>query len=173
MDRADSGQHPLDTMCRDLVERCHAALRGSLNRVRAKLETLPAGTASADAGLRRAVAALAEQIHGHLLKEEHLLFPAIHALAAAERESGIRPALPFPTVLHPIRVMEAEHVRIESALDRLSAEARAAMPSSPGSMEWRRWLEDLADLEQDLREHHRTENEVLFPHALEVERRLL
>jgi iron-sulfur cluster repair protein YtfE (RIC family) len=37
---------------------------------------------------------------------------------------------------------------------------------------WRQCLTQLAQLDADLREHHRTENEVLFPRALELERRL-
>jgi regulator of cell morphogenesis and NO signaling len=105
-------------------------------------------------------------------KEEHLLFPSFVTLASAERE-GTRPALPFSTVLHPIRMMEAEHERIEAVLDRLR-EAALSVPEpdslSPG---WHQLMSQLSELDTDLREQHRTENEILFPRALELERRPL
>jgi hypothetical protein len=34
-------------------------------------------------------------------------------------------------------------------------------------------MADLAELDRHLREHHRVENEVLFPRALEIERQVL
>jgi regulator of cell morphogenesis and NO signaling len=157
-------------MCHDIVGRHHASVFRSLPRVRDELARLSFTPALAE--LRLAFAGLADEIRGHLAKEQHLLFPSFVALAAAERD-GIRPALPFSTVLHPIRMMEAEHVRIEAALDRLRA-ATLSVPEpdslSPG---WRRLVSELTELDTDLREQHRTENEILFPRALELERRLL
>jgi regulator of cell morphogenesis and NO signaling len=174
MKRRTAAAPPLDSMCDDIVLRDHAALRGSLERIRCELAALPAAAeASGLKAVRQAFAELDDQIRGHLLKEENVLFPALGALAAADREGGARPTLPFPTVLHPIRVMEAEHVRIEAAVDRVRAAARAAAWPGRRSPGWRRCLGRLSRLDRDLREHHRTENEVLFPRALEVERRLL
>ena len=125
MDRPDDSGRSLDAMCHDIVGRHHASVFRSLPRVRDELARLSSTPALAE--LRLAFASFADQIRGHLAKEEHLLFPSFVALASAERE-GTRPALPFSTVLHPIRMMEAEHVRIEAALDRLRA-AALAVPS--------------------------------------------
>jgi regulator of cell morphogenesis and NO signaling len=68
--------------------------------------------------------------------------------------------------------MEAEHVRIEAALDRLRE--RTLHMTGPERLlpEWPRCVAELAQLDQDLREHHRMEDEILFPRALELERRL-
>jgi regulator of cell morphogenesis and NO signaling len=116
---------------------------------------------------------LAELIEAHLAKEENLLFPALEALANAERMGRSRPPLPFVTVLHPIRLMEAEHVRIELALDRLRELVLAVSEPDTLSASWHQCMAELSHLDDDLREHHRTENEHLFPQALELERRIL
>lgn len=165
---------PLDVLCADIVERYHASLHQTLPRIRDELAAVSAsGAGPAIRAVGLAFAELADQIEGHLAKEEHLLFPAIDALAAAERDGSRRPSTPFVTLLHPIRLMEAEHVRIQSAIDQLHELAiEVAEPESllPG---WRRCLVALARLDCDLREHHHFEDGVLFPRTLELERRLI
>jgi regulator of cell morphogenesis and NO signaling len=170
MDRPDDSGRSLDAMCDDIVGRHHASVFRSLPRLRDELARLSSTPALAE--LRLAFASFADQIRGHLAKEEYLLFPSFVALATAERE-GTRPALPFSTVLHPIRMMEAEHVRIEAALDRLRAAALAVPEPDRLSPGWRQLVAELCELDTDLREQHRTENEILFPRALELERRPL
>jgi regulator of cell morphogenesis and NO signaling len=170
MDRLDDSGPSLDAMCDDIVGRHHTSVFRSLPRVRDELARLSSTPALAE--LRLAFASFTDQIRGHLAKEEHLLFPSFVALASAERE-GTRPALPFSTVLHPIRMMEAEHVRIEAALDRLRAAALAVPEPDSLSPGWHRLVAELSELDTDLREQHRAENEILFPRALELERRLL
>jgi regulator of cell morphogenesis and NO signaling len=174
MEPADDGRRPLDVMCDEIVERYHAALRRSLPRIRDELAHLYA-TATSPPILRLATAfgELAELIEAHLAKEENLLFPALEALANAERMGRSRPPLPFVTVLHPIRLMEAEHVRIELALDRLRELVLAVSEPDTLSASWHQCMAELSHLDDDLREHHRTENEHLFPQALELERRIL
>ena len=173
-DAGDPGR-PIDELCDLIVARHHAYLHRALPLIRAELARMadadgaPAGTV---AGTRDAFELLAQSVQAHLAKEENLLFPALEALAEADREGRARPALAFPTVLHPIRVMEAEHARIEAALDRLQGMTHAFTASDGASERWRHCLADLSRLDADLREHHRTENEVLFPRALELERRL-
>jgi regulator of cell morphogenesis and NO signaling len=174
MERRTDSARPLDVLCLDIVERYHASLHRSLPRIRNELSALCGdGCSAALRELRLAFSDLADQIEGHLAKEEHLLFPALEALAAADRDHGHRPSTPFVTVLHPIRLMEIEHARIEALVERLrDLSLEVAEPESllPG---WQRSLADLAVLDRELREHHRVEHDVLFPLALEIERRLV
>lgn len=174
MDRVAGTARPLDVLCMDIVERYHASLHQSLPRIRDELAALCGDRCSAALReMRLAFSDLADQIEGHLAKEEHLLFPALEALADADRGSGHRPSTPFVTVLHPIRLMEAEHARIEELLEvlrDLSLEVAAPESELPG---WRRCAAELALLDRGLREHHRVENEMLFPLALKIERRLV
>jgi regulator of cell morphogenesis and NO signaling len=164
----------MELLCDAIVDRYHASLQESLPRIRDEMQSMSATAASPELEmLRSAFTEVSEQIASHLAKEEHLLFPAIAALSAAEREGQRRPALAFATVLHPIRFMEAEHDRIEMAVERLRELARVVPEPDTLTPTWHQCMADLAKLEHELREHHRTENEVLFPRALELERRLL
>jgi regulator of cell morphogenesis and NO signaling len=164
----------MELLCDAIVDRYHASLQESLPRIRDEMQSMSATAASPELEmLRAAFTEVSEQIASHLAKEEHLLFPAIAALSAAEREGRRRPALAFATVLHPIRFMEAEHDRIEMAVERLRELARVVPEPDTLTPNWHQCMTDLARLEHELREHHRTENEVLFPRALELERRLL
>jgi regulator of cell morphogenesis and NO signaling len=173
MDRLDAATRPLDVLCTDIVERYHAALYRTLPRIRDELAALCGSEASkALREMRLQFSELADQITGHLAKEEHLLFPALEALAAAARHAGRHPPGTFVTVLHPIRVMEAEHLRIEMTLQQLRDLALEVTEPENLTTGWRRCLAELAELDRDLREHHRIEDEILFPLALDVERQL-
>ena len=174
MGRTDDPGPPLDAMCDDIAERYHAALHRSLPRIRDELSALCRSLPTrAVQEVSIAFGELADQIESHLAKEENLLFPALDLLADADRAGGPLPTLPFSTILHPIRMMEAEHVRIEAALDRLHEAALEVAEPDNLTPSFGRCMTELAQLDADLREHHRTENEVLFPHAIDVERRLL
>ena len=174
MDRPDAATTSLDVLCEDIVERYHAALHRSLPQIRGELAALCATSGSAALrNVRIAFDHLADQIEGHLAKEEHLLFPALEALAAADREGRRRPPMAFVALVHPIRMMETEHLRIEASLERVrDAVLEVAEPESLNPR-WRRCLASLAQLDRDLGEHHRAEGDVLFPAALELEHRLL
>lgn len=174
MERLVGSAMNIDVLCEAIVDRYHASLQEQLPRIRDELAAISASAASpAVEMLRVAFAEVADQIASHIAKEEHLLFPAIAALSSAERAGAHRPPLAFATVLHPIRFMEAEHGRIEMALDRLRELARAVSEPDTLSPHWHRCIAQLAKLDAELREHHRSENEVLFPRALDLERRLL
>ena len=173
MDRLDAVTRPLDVLCVDIVERHHASLHRDMPAIRVELAALCAQSDSpALREVRIAFADLADQIEGHLAKEEHLLFPALESLAAADREGGRRPSMPFVALIHPIRLMEAEHLRIELAMEHLSElllEVPEPISLLPG---WRRCLVALAQLNRDLIAHRHAEDDVLFPRALELERHL-
>jgi iron-sulfur cluster repair protein YtfE (RIC family) len=82
----------------------------------------------------------------------------------------MRPPLPFPSLAHPIRVMEADHAR----LDQVRADARAAIGAAAGPPErWAGFVQAFARLDAALESHARYENEVLFPRALELEARMI
>jgi len=174
MDRLRDSTRPLDAMCDDIVERYHASLHRSLPIIRDELADLAASAESPTLEVMRvAFSELADKIRAHLAKEEQLLFPALEALSLAERDGRGRPPLPFATILHPVRVMEAEHAGIENALDQLRDFALDVPEPETLNPLWRQCLSHLSQLAAELTEHHCIENEVLFPAALELERRVL
>lgn len=159
----------------ELASHQHIYLRRAADEIRSHLTEL--ATRDAPGGVRARAARdtmvdLCAQLRGHLDKEEHLLFPALQLLATAEREGTARPDLPFSTLLYPIRLMEIEHARIESTLDRVRSIVAAPCPPDTQCSAWRRCGAALSELVVLLGEHHRSEDEVLFPLALELEARL-
>lgn len=151
--------------------RRHQGLRADLRRVADLLQPLAQDGPPAPEILE-VFGDLSTFLDRHLTKEEHILFPALSAVADADRLAQPRPALPFPSLLHPIRLLEGEHVRLQELGDRLRrATAGFVVPVDAGN-HWRDAYDSLATLDVAMTEHVRFENEVLFPAALDVERRL-
>lgn len=172
----DHPDRPLDELCDAIVERHHTYLHGVVPLIRGWLATLAARESGKVPDLtetRAAFTELTDQILGHLAKEETILFPAIAAMAQADREGAPLPPLPFPTVLHPIRLMESEHARLEHSLARIRALTHGFDVPPDASESWRRCYRELERLDGALLAHLRAENDVLFPRALDLERRLL
>jgi regulator of cell morphogenesis and NO signaling len=159
----------------EVVRRHHDPEREIVAALRAQGEALAAAGLDPAADLARARAAfeaLAEQLVAHLDKEEHILFPAVDTLVQAARTGTPRPPLPFATLLHPIRVMEADHERLSRAMDDLSGLTRAASPPAALAQPWTAWRRDVDRLADDLAAHVRFENELLFPSTLDLEQAL-
>ena len=164
----------LDETCRHVVRYHHGPLRASLGSLRTFLSAVCGQTDSVAPMLqdaRRRLEALAENLLMHFAKEENILFPAFAALAAARQQDARRPPLPFPTVMHPIRVMEVEHERLESELRALVAIASGCDPGSDAGA-WQDFRSQLEGFSRDLAAHAHFENDLLFARAIELERSL-
>jgi regulator of cell morphogenesis and NO signaling len=114
------------------------------------------------AEVRRLVAALRADLEPYLMKEERVLFPAIHALAAG------RTQFPFGPVANPIRMMIAEHDRAGELLAELRSATGAYAVPADGCTSFRSLYDRLAALEEDTHLHIHKENHVLFPDALRL-----
>jgi regulator of cell morphogenesis and NO signaling len=107
--------------------------------------------------VRRLVDAIRTDLEPHLLKEERILFPAIHAVAAGRRD------FPFGSVANPVRMMQIEHDRAGELLVELrSATGEYSVPVD-ACASYRSLYERLEALELDTHIHIHKENHVLFP----------
>ncbi|MCC6487655.1 MAG: iron-sulfur cluster repair di-iron protein [Candidatus Hydrogenedentes bacterium] len=111
---------------------------------------------------------LAHELESHLAKEEHVLFPAIRALEAADKML----ALPFGSVSNPIHCMEEEHDSAGAALERLRTLTDDYTPPEWACNTYRALLDGLRELELNMHQHVHKENNVLFPRAIEREKQL-
>jgi regulator of cell morphogenesis and NO signaling len=111
------------------------------------------------AEVERLVAAVRADLEPHLMEEERVLFPAIHALAAGERD------FPFGTVANPIRMMGVEHERAGELLSELRRVTGAYEVPADGCASYRSLYERLEALELDTHLHIHKENHTLFPAA--------
>lgn len=111
---------------------------------------------------------LGQDLRQHMLKEEHVLFPYVRELVAAE---GRPVPCPFGTVENPIRMMEHEHRDAGDELRVLHELTDAYTAPADGCTTYRVCFSELAQFERDLHRHIHLENNVLFPEALELEHR--
>ena len=112
------------------------------------------------ADVRRLVAALWDDLEPHLLKEERVLFPAIHDLVEGRTD------FPFGSIANPIAMMTVEHDRAGELLAELRVATGAYSVPPDGCTSYRSLYDRLAALEEDTHVHIHKENHVLFPDAL-------
>jgi regulator of cell morphogenesis and NO signaling len=119
--------------------------------------------------LKNLIAQLSEELIHHLGKEEHILFPYITKLEAAQASGGELPQGCFGSVNHPITMMMREHDDaggIFAEIEKLTDNFTAPVGACPTYMAF--YL-GLKEFEQDLHQHIHLENNILFPRAIELE----
>jgi regulator of cell morphogenesis and NO signaling len=102
---------------------------------------------------------LSADLNEHMIKEEHVLFPAIRSVDAGTAR------MPIST---PISVMEHEHDRAGALLAELRHLSADYVPPAWGCATLRAFYEGLAELEASMHVHVHLENNVLFPRALQT-----
>jgi regulator of cell morphogenesis and NO signaling len=117
------------------------------------------------------LAALAEELSVHLLKEEQILFPYVTRLeeSALQREPA-PPSACFGSIENPIRMMMSEHDSAGEALRELRRLTDNYAIPADACMSYRAFFQGLIELEADLHQHIHLENNILFPRAIELTR---
>ncbi len=117
-------------------------------------------------------AALQAELEDHLQKEEKVLFPYITRLSMAAETGQTLIAPPFQTAENPVRMMEQEHESVGEMLERLRVLTRDFALPADACNSYRVTFAKLAQLEKDLHQHIFLENNILFPKAIALERRI-
>jgi regulator of cell morphogenesis and NO signaling len=165
----------LDDLARYIVRRHHGYVRTQTPVIAAYLDKLVArhGERHPELAQVRAIfASLSEEMAAHMMKEENILFPFVELLAINARTGGRLPPGPFGTVMNPVRMMEEDHREAGELLAQVRHLTSAYTPPADGCTTYRLCYKELADFEADLHRHIHLENSVLFPQAVEIERRL-
>lgn len=164
----DPATMPLAQLADHIVETHHAYLREELPRLMRMLRRVAKVHGDADPRLRqmeKVFATFEEELYLHMRKEEELLFPAIRVLESGPGEWPF----PFPSVAHPIRMMEFEHDQAGDALSELRTLSDGFEPPDWACNTYRAVLAGLLELEDDMHQHVHKENNVLFPRAIAAE----
>jgi regulator of cell morphogenesis and NO signaling len=119
--------------------------------------------------LQSQFATLNDELTGHMMKEEMMLFPHIVAAEANRRSGAAPPASCFASIRFPIRQMEAEHGVAGDALRKMRAATGGYVLPPDSCPTLRALYEELQHLEDDLHEHIHLENNILFPRAIRAE----
>ncbi len=117
--------------------------------------------------------ASADALSDHMLKEEAVVFPAIKEMEEAEKRNEPFMKRGYGTIHNPIHQMFQDH-DTEGARFRNMAELtnNYQLPDDACNT-YRVALSKLADFEKDLHKHIHLENNILFPKAIALEKKVL
>ena len=118
------------------------------------------------------VVQLHADIFNHLDKEEEILFPYIKELTEADGRDEHPPEPDFQTAENPIVMMEEEHEDSAEAIAEIRELSNGFTPPKDACTTYKLLYQELENFEQDLHKHVHLENNILFPKALELEKRL-
>jgi regulator of cell morphogenesis and NO signaling len=113
-----------------------------------------------------------QELSQHMEKEERILFPAIKSLAAAGQGTRAATSAPFGSIEGPISVMEREHVGAGDAIHAIRELSRNFALPDDACTTYSVTFKELQEFEADLLQHVHLENNILFPRAIELERKL-
>ena len=164
---------PLNLLIDHIASTHHVYMKTQLPRLDGMLEKILAKHSARHGAMLLPLAetfrAMKEELEGHLMKEELILFPLIRSL-----EEGSGPgAREFHcgSVRNPIRVMVAEHDSAGQALGSMRQLTAGYTPPEDACNTFRAFYFELERMERDLRQHIHLENTILSPRAVALEPR--
>lgn len=163
---------PVNRLIDHIVDTHHAYVRSALptlHRYFAKLVEVHGGRHPELARVASSIQRTGRDLLQHMMKEEHVLFPYIRALASPTE--GIRASSPFGTVENPIRMMEREHRDAGDEMRQIRELTSGYTPPPDACTTYRVAFDELERFDRDLQRHVHLENNVLFPRAIEFERK--
>lgn len=174
--QTDWTAQPLDVLTRHIVVQHHAYVRRTAPQIHQWLDKVVGKHGRAHPELDEIhvlFTTLSKELFAHMTKEERILFPHLDRLAAAERRESVAAQALFGSVEAPISRMLAEHHDAGEAMARIRGLSHAYEPPETACPTYRALYHGLAEFERDLHQHVHWENNILFPRALDLERRLL
>ncbi|MCM4158277.1 iron-sulfur cluster repair di-iron protein [Antarcticibacterium flavum] len=122
--------------------------------------------------IQRLFSELSIELSGHLKKEENIVFPYIKKLVEAAKE-GTAPAKPdFDKIYNPIKIMEEDHEEAGAIFKRIAKLSNNYVPPPGACHTYRAFYSKLEEFEKDLHTHVHLENNILFPKAIALEKKL-
>ena len=115
--------------------------------------------------------AVCDDLGPHMMKEEMVLFPYIQKLDHSIRHQLTASFPPFVTVKHPIGMMSVEHEEVGELLTKMRAITHNYALPDGACPSFTALYHRLAEFERDIHQHIHLENNILFPLAIELERK--
>lgn len=112
------------------------------------------------------------ELTAHMVKEEKVLFPFIKELVAASNRAQPLHAAHFGSVQNPINMMELEHEMVGKNLAQIRELTNNYSLPEDACASYSLLYRMLDEFEEDLHLHVHLENNILFPKALEIEKKL-
>jgi len=157
-------------LAHDIVDTHHAYLWAEMPRLQALVDKVTTvhgvrhpELADVQATFEQAVAGL----EPHMTREERVVFPAI------SRVEKTRSPAPAGSLTEPIAELRAEHDAIGELFKRIRSTTHGYEVPADACNSYRAMLTGLEEMELDLHEHIHKENNILFPHVVDMERDLV
>ena len=112
------------------------------------------------------------ELEVHMQKEERMLFPYIKHLLNMEQTGEEVPFPPFGSVENPVRMMELEHDAAGKQMEQIKQLSSNYLPPEDACTTYKVLYQELKEFENDLHMHIHLENNILFPRAVELEKKL-
>ena len=156
----DWRNEPSELLIAHLLARYHARHREQLPeliRLARRVEQVHGARPNCPNGLADHLQDMYQELEGHMLKEEQVLFPMLQQ-GLGERASA------------PIQVLRYEHDQHGEALETLLALTDQITPPANACNTWRALYRGLVEFRDDLMQHIHLENNVLFVNAMKPAR---
>ncbi|MDF2449072.1 MAG: hemerythrin [Bacteroidota bacterium] len=112
----------------------------------------------------------AEELSGHMCKEEQILFPYIKQLSQAKLNNQSHAHAAFDTIQNPIDMMEHEHDVVGRLFESIRELSDNYTPPEDGCATYKVSFLKLKEFEEDLHQHIHLENNILFPKSIKLEK---
>jgi len=170
----DWSSAPLNQITAHIVDKHHAYVRQEVPRIQALLAKVVAAHGQNHpevAKIQESFEDLGNELTPHMFKEENVLFPYIDSMqAAVERGQPVPPPF-FGTVRNPVQMMMTEHDGAGGKLKQMRELSSGYAVPADGCTTYASLYRALGEFEQDLHQHIHLENNILFPRAVELEKR--
>lgn len=120
----------------------------------------------------REFSASAGELAAHMKKEELILFPFVRKMAEAQSKNTPFERPPFGSVQNPIYMMMDEHDTEGERFRKIETLSNGYTAPADGCTTYRVAFAMLKEFEADLHMHIHLENNILFPGAVELEKKL-
>lgn len=171
----DWGQAPLAELIRHIVQKHHAYCRREQDLVTHLFDKVVQVHGAKHPEFRHMQSLfdrMQKDLLMHLVKEENTLFPMILEMERAASQKQPLPRPPFGTIRNPISMMVREHEDSGAELMEMKQLSHGYEPPEDACNTLRNLFQTLKAFEEDMHQHIYLENYILFPRAVEVERRL-
>jgi regulator of cell morphogenesis and NO signaling len=116
---------------------------------------------------------LLTEMRSHQIKEERVLFPFIREMAVADRDHKPVGNPPFGTVESPVDMMIDDHHEAAAHVKAIEKLTDSYQTPADGCESYRLYFHKLKEFDEDLLQHLHLENNILFPKAVALEKKLL
>ena len=158
-----------------IVNKHHAYIKSTAPVMKAHLEKVLYKHGSEHPELEK-IAGLFERLKlemdQHMFKEEYVLFPRIRKMEEALQQKDMNWKGGTHFVEAPIEAMEAEHDLAGNILHEIKLETGHYQPPVNACTTYRLCYDELKEFEHDLHQHVHLENNILFPMAVSMQRKL-